>query len=139
MIVQGVVFIPSIFVFMRLFAVQAVLGKDVLALSFPVFAAWTVILFMIPCVVMAIVPKDDVSGVFVYIIALTGDLPIGLTCYMLPPCLYLMVFEDRKYTCSWFVAIGLLALGAFVVVASTTSDTLSFVTACLSSSGCSSY
>ena len=139
MIVQGEVDIPSMFIFMRLFAVQGVLGKDVLALSFPVFAAWTVLLFMIPCLVMAIVPKNDVSGVFVYIISLTGDLPIGLTCYMLPPCLYIKVFEERKYTCNWFTAIGLVSLGAFVVVASTTSDTVSFVTACLSNSGCSSY
>jgi hypothetical protein len=87
---------------------------------------------------MAIVPAKDVSGVFAFILDITGDLPLGFSCFVLPAAIYLKVFNERR-ECMWYLAIALLVLGLFLMTVSTTVDSILFSVACIWGSGCSSY
>mmetsp|Transcript_28030 Transcript_28030/g.56523 ORF Transcript_28030/g.56523 Transcript_28030/m.56523 type:complete len:444 (-) Transcript_28030:394-1725(-) len=130
-------YIPNAFVILRLYVLESV-GVNVLALERKRFVAVTVALMLIPLVVMASVPDSDVAGVFSYTIDLTGDIPTGFSCFVLPAALYVKVFADRRSNL-WYLACLVVALGAVLMVVCPVVSTVKFVEACRSHDGCSSY
>ena len=141
-VVHLALYIPNDFVILRLFAVHFFDPRlNVLQLTPFTFRAVTLGLYAIPTIIMASVREKDVLGVFSYTIDLTGDLPMGFSCFVLPPALYLAVFngsKDRESTL-WWAACACLVLGTLLMVVCPIVDTISFVVACKSESGCSSY
>ena len=141
-VVHLALYIPNDFVILRLFAVHFFDPRlNVLQLTPFTFRAITLGLYAIPTLIMASVREKDVLGVFSYTIDLTGDLPMGFSCFVLPPALYLAVFngsKDRESTL-WWAACACLVLGTLLMVVCPIVDTISFVVACKSESGCSSY
>ena len=133
-------YIPNDFVIMRLFALES-FGYEVLDMSSRTFICVTVVLFAIPCVLMASVPPSDVSGVFSYTIDLTGDLPTGFACFAMPAAIYLKVFTEKAdRTVLWYLAIPTVLLGLILMIICPVVDTVLFAGACLSSGkGCSEY
>jgi amino acid permease len=170
-------YIPNDFIIMRLFAVNLYDPKlNVLQLTPWAFRVATLALYAIPVGIMASVPEDDVLGVFSYTIDLTGDLPLGFSCFALPAALYLAVFDGTGSTTTtttttatataaggddpkvpeaaaagggaggdgngrplWYAACVVLATGTILMVVCPVMDTITFVNACTSDSGCSSY
>ncbi len=121
----------------RLFAVHIV-GYNVLELSSTAFIATTLGIYALPCLIMASVPKDAVNGVFAYTLDMTGALPTGFACFLLPSAIYLSAFNDSRSTL-WYFAIGTFLLGLFLIIVCPTISTMTFVSACQSIDGCSAY
>lgn len=130
-------YIPNDFIIMRLFALRA-FGLHALTTSTRTHVAWTLLLFAVPLTIMAVIPIDDVDGVFSLIIDLSGDIPTGFSCFFLPPVLYLSVFEKERGP-MWYAAGPIAAMGLILVVVCPLVDIWSFAEACSSQDGCSSY
>lgn len=130
-------YMPNDFVILRLFVLR-IFHVNPLKLSRSTFTAVTLALFLPPLLLMAIVPKDDVLGVFSLIISLTGDLPSGFSLYLLPNLMYMVVFR-RQRTWKWYASGMVCVLGGLLVFICPYLDIKSFVHACRSSAGCSSY
>ena len=131
-------YIPNAFVIGRLFLCELA-GLDVLALETGPFAALTVGLWAGLVAMMACVPREDVAGVFTYIIDLTGDLPIGFSCFALPAVLFTTAYKDQHKTLLTYTAYMTFALGALLVLICPVVDTYLFAKACESDNGCSAY
>ena len=141
-VVHLALYIPNDFIIMRLFVVHLYDPRlNVLQLTPWVFRAVTLALYAIPVAIMASVPEQDVLGVFSYIIDITGDLPTGFSCFVLPAALYLQAFSEPGdprellWYGAWTCLLGGLLLKAICPVI----NTISFVVACNSDSGCSTY
>lgn len=130
-------YIPNDFIIMRLFALRA-FGVHALTTSTRTHVAWTLLLFAVPLTIMAVIPTDDVAGVFSLIIDLTGDIPSGFSCFFLPAVLYLSVFEKERGP-MWYAAGPIAAMGLVLCVVCPFVDIWSFAEACSSQDGCSSY
>jgi amino acid permease len=134
--------IPNAFIIMRLFACE-LFGYNPLTLKTPVFAGVTLSLWAFPVLVMAWIPKDDVDGLFAYIIDVTGDLPVGFSAFALPAALYIKVFgnlpiETGKAVLMHHASRVILVLGLILMVACPVADTYYFIMACITDT-CSAY
>jgi amino acid permease len=135
-------YIPNAFIIMRLFACE-LFGYNPLTLKTPVFAGVTLSLWAFPVLVMAWIPKDDVDGLFAYIIDVTGDLPVGFSAFALPAALYIKVFgnlpiETGKAVLMHHASRVILVLGLILMVACPVADTYYFIMACITDT-CSAY
>ena len=131
-------YIPNAFVIGRLFLCELA-GVDVLALEALPFAALTVGLWAGLVATMACVPREDVAGVFAYLIDLTGDLPIGFSCFALPAVLFTTAYKDHPKTLLTYTAHMTFALGVLLALICPVVGTYLFAEACESKEGCSSY
>lgn len=130
-------YMPNDFVIMRLFALR-IFNLNPLQLSRSKFIMVTLALFIPPLLLMAAVPEEDVDGVFSLIISLTGDLPSGFSLYLLPNLMYMIVFYDERGV-KWYASAVVCVLGGLLVFLCPYLDLRSFIDACRSSAGCSSY
>ena len=136
-ILHLVFYIPNSFVIMRLFAAELA-GIDILEIDAFQFSGITVGLWAIPVVLMALVPRDDVAGVFSLIIDITGDIPISFSCFILPAAIYYKCFQEMEKTLLYFLSVLTFILGVFLLVVSSSVDCYLFARAC-SSGSCSNY
>jgi hypothetical protein len=90
-------------------------------------------------IAQAIVPEKDVLGVFAYTIDLTGDIPTGFSCFVLPCVLYLTAMTKKSNIWLWYAAHAFLVMGCILVCLCPITDTIQFVRACISDAGCSAY
>ena len=85
------------------------------------------------------VPRRDVLGAFSFTIDLTGDVPTGFSCFALPSALYLATAPEGERAWLWWAAVVFLVLGVVLMTICPVVDTVTFIEACLSDDGCSSY
>lgn len=134
---QLVLYIPSDFVIMRFFSFKLML-MNILQVPTYQYILVTVTLFAIPVSSMASIPLPDVSGAFQLVLDLTGDLK-GFQCLILPGLVYLKTFsEDGKLWMS-VLAVCCVITGGICLFLGPIVDIASFVIACRSTLGCSSY
>jgi hypothetical protein len=129
-------YIPNAFVIYRLFFLDCI-NINVLALDKWPFVFWTLGLFAVLVVTMASVPRDDVNGAFAYTLDLTGDVPIGFSCFLLPAAIYLKVFDYERNN-MWFMSVIICVYGTVLITVCPIVDTILFVKACLGD-GCDNY
>jgi len=135
-------YIPNAFIIMRLFACE-LFGYNPLTLKTPAFTGVTLSLWAFPVLVMAWIPKDDVGGLFAFIIDITGDLPVGFSAFVLPAALYIKVFDDLPVETGKAVFMHhasrvILVLGFVLMVACPVADSYYFIKACITDT-CSTY
>ena len=90
-------YIPNDFIIMRLYACRFF---DINPLTIPQsrYVIVTIVMLAIPAVLMACIPRPDVSGVFELIITLTGDIPIGIGVLLVPLLAFKRCVLDGKLT-----------------------------------------
>jgi len=83
-------YIPNDFIIMRLYGCRY-FDLNPLQIPFPRYVALTSILLAIPAILMAAIPRPDVTGAFELVITLTGDIPVAIGVFLLP----LLAFKRR--------------------------------------------
>lgn len=131
-------YIPNDFVIMRFYGFKLV-GVNVLQIPTPAFVGATALMLALPVGLMASVPPRDVAGAFALVLGLTGDIPVGFACFVVPGLLYLRLFKPSDQWVMWVMAVLTVVAGAVCMVVCPMVDIIQFVRACRSPEGCSSY
>merc|ERR1740138_511130 len=109
-------------------------------IPFVFYATLTLVLFAVPVAAMASVPPADVGGAFGLALDLSGDLPVGFQCFVLPGLVYSCLFRNfPRRRLMKVIAVVSLGIGALLSTLCPVIDIASFVSACSSEGGCSSY
>jgi amino acid permease len=137
-VVHLLMYIPNDFIIMRFYGFRLF---DLNILQTPTFnyVIATVLLFAIPVGVMAVVPLADVAGAFGLVLDLTGDLPTGFQCFLIPGLVYIRVFPEWSWSPMHIAAILTAMCGGVCMFFCPIVDIVQFVNACESDLGCSSY
>lgn len=114
-VVHLALYIPNDLVIQRMYA--AVLIKhDAMTMPFAELLILTIALISLPLATMIAVPESATDGVFSFLIDLTGDVPIGISCYVIPPMIYLGLPEEAQSVALKRMAYGTLVLGSVLVI-----------------------
>lgn len=138
-VIHLLMYIPNDFIIMRMYGARFF---DVNILQVPTmqFVILTVLLFAVPVATMASVPPSAVGGAFNLVLDLSGDVPIGFQCFMLPGLVYLYNFRgDDTKNGMLIAAVVAVCVGGFCMFCCPIVDVLNFVNACNSKAGCDSY
>jgi len=87
-------YIPNDFILGRLYAFR-VADLNYLQVSDTVHYAASSLFLIVPLAVMAAIPRALVDGVFELILALTGEIPIALACFVIPCLAYRAAVLER--------------------------------------------
>jgi len=135
-VIHLLMYIPNDFIIMRFYGFRLF---DMNVLQTPVlqYVIATIVLFAIPVVAMAMIPVADVSGAFGLVLDLTGDFPIGFQCFLIPGLVYLTLFPEWRPM--QLIALISAIAGGICMFFCPVVDIITFVNACNSEAGCSSY
>merc|ERR1719183_1995697 len=131
-VVHLLAYIPNDFIIMRFFGFK-LFDVNILQVPTVQYIIATVLLFAVPVLAMATVPLADVSGAFELVLDLTGDLPIGFQCFLLPGLVYLRTVREEAQSGAMRAAAVMTAIsGSVCMFVCPMIDILSFVSACRS-------
>jgi len=116
-------YIPNDFILGRLYAFR-VADLNYLQVSDTVHYAASSLCLVVPLAVMASIPRELVDGVFELILALTGEVPIALACFVIPCLAYRAAVLERTPASTPLLGGG--AVSEKPVSAAATTATLVF-------------
>ena len=116
-------YIPNDFILGRLYAFR-VADLNYLQVSDSVHYAASSLFLVVPLAVMASIPRELVDGVFELILALTGEIPIALACFVIPCLAYRAAVLERTPASTPLLGGG--AVSEKPVSAAATTATLVF-------------
>jgi len=119
-------YIPNDFIIMRFYLFK-IFDVNILQVPTIQFITVTVLLFAVPVLAMAMIPLQDVSGAFELVLSLTGDLPTGFNCFLLPGLVYLSTFREHTPSQAMRVAAVLtVVLGSVCMLICPLTDIFAF-------------